>query len=573
MNRSLSQFLIVTLFLAVSSLAKADVKLPPIFSDHMVIQSDVPVHVWGWAEPGEKVTVKLAAKEAAVTTGTDGKWRLQLEPLASGTGTLTMNVEGKNKLTVSDVLVGEVWLCSGQSNMEFGVGAASREKIELKDEPQIRLFTVPRNIQPFPSYGEMSTTSDDPPLTGKWQVATVDNVLNNGRWKGFSAVGYYFGLRIHNATNKPVGMISSVWGGTPATPWMSLEGLQTEPKLKGAADSVPKYRENYEQNKVLYATEMEKWKADVAEWEKKVGFPLNMYAYNVKQWGKQAKELEAEGKPVPPRPEQPPREPRDMANNNQTSTVLYNGMISPLVPYGIKGVLWYQGESNAGEPMKYLATLPALINDWRAKWGQGDFPFLVVQLPNYKPQAEDTTWAIMREAQKLATRSVPNTGMAVTIDIGIDRDIHPWDKYDVAERLALIALKQVYGQSDLIASGPTFKNQTIEGSKIRLNFDNIAGGLIIGNPPDHFYHSIRQKLPTEKPAELKGFVISGSDNKFVPAKAVIEGKDTVVVSADEVPNPVAVRYAWSDSPVCNLYNDAGLPAEPFRTDTLSLGDR
>src|SRR5579862_7161508 len=292
------QALLFALLFTIASPLRADVTVPPIFGDHMVLQSGVPLTVWGCAEP------------------------------------VTVTVRGKNTLVFSDVLVGEVWLCSGQSNMEFGVGATSLKGITLKDEPQIRLFTVPHWIKPYPSEGEMAAQTMENPLSGKWVVATVANVMKGGPWQGFSAVGYYFGDFIHDATKKPVGMIAAAWGGTPATPWISLEGLQSDPRLKGEAESVPRYRASYAENLKKYAEEMEKWNVEVTAWEKKVGFPLNEYARHVKDWGHEADKLKAAGQTVPPRPEPPPREPRDMANNNQSSSVLFNGMIAPLIPYG-----------------------------------------------------------------------------------------------------------------------------------------------------------------------------------------------------------------------------------------------
>ena len=570
--------------LSAVSEGRADVTMPPIFGDHMVLQSGVPLTVWGWAEPGEKVNVQIGGATASAEADSNRKWRVKLSPLPENSQPTTMTVRGKNTVVLSDVLVGDVWLCSGQSNMEFGVGATSLKGVKLQDEPQMRLFTVPRSIKPFPSEGEMAAPTAESPLSGKWLVATVDNVMKGGQWQGFSAVGYYFGNFIHAKTKKPVGMIASVWGGTPAQPWISLEGLQSDPRLKGEADSVPRYRASYDQNLKKYDEEMKKWKAAVAEWEKKAGYPLNEYARHVKDWGHEADKLKAAGQPVPPRPEQPPREPRDFANNNQVSTALFNGMIAPLIPYGIKGALWYQGESSASQPQHYQAQLPALIADWRKKWGYGDFPFFIVQLPNFiqggeqpvMPPDSPSVWATMREAQKNIASSVPNTDLAVTTDLAaIKVSLHPWDKWDVAERLSLLARKKVYGEPNLVTHGPVYKSQTVEGNKVRITFEpeSIGGGLVLDNPPQHLYYAVDLPRPTAPPKDLTGFAIAGADNHFVEASAFIDKDNTVVVSSDKVPNPVSVRYDWADNPRGDLYNKEGLPAGPFRTDAIPLGTK
>jgi len=562
----------------------AEVTVPPIFGDHMVLQSGVPLTVWGWAEPGEKVSVQIAGATATAEADSNRKWRVKLQPLPENSQPTTMTIRGRNTLTLSDVVVGDVWLCSGQSNMEFDVGATSLKGITLKDESQIRLFTVPRWIKPVPSEGEMAAPTSENPLSGKWLVATVDNVMKGGQWQGFSAVGYYFGNFIHAKTKKPVGMISAVWGGTPAQPWISLEGLQSDPRLKGEADSVPRYRASYEQNLKKYDEELKKWKVDVAEWEKKVGYPINEYARHVKDWGHEADKLKAAGQPVPPRPEQPPREPRDFANNNQVSSALFNGMIAPLIPYGIKGALWYQGESSAAQPQHYQAQLPALIADWRKKWGYGDFPFFIVQLPNFiqggeqpvMPPDSPSVWAAMREAQKSIAGSVSNADLAVTTDLAaIKVSLHPWDKWDVAERLSLLARKKVYGEPNLVAHGPIYKSHAVEGNKVRISFEpaSIGGGLVLDNPPLHLYYAVELPRPSTPPQDLTGFVIAGVDNHFVEAKAFIDKDNTVVVSSEKVANPVSVRYDWADNPHGDLYNKEGLPAGPFRTDAIPLGTK
>jgi sialate O-acetylesterase len=312
----------------------------------------------------------------------------------------------------------------------------------------------------------------------------------------------------------------------------------------------------------------------VEKWQQDNKAVLDKYNADLKQWEEQIKEARAQKKPGPPKPRAPipPKEPRDPIHNNQTSAALFNGMIAPLIPYAIKGAVWYQGESNADNPPFYKIALPALISDWRTQWGQGNFPFLIVQLPNFgatKPEPGESYWAGTREAQANAL-TLPQTGLAVTIDVAAGGNLHPPDKWDVGHRLALAAQRVAYGQQGVVSSGPVYKSFKVEGNKIRIAFDNFGGGLVIANPPDHFYTTQRQTAPTTVPTELRGFAVAGADHKFAWAKAAIDGNN-IVVWSDNVPNPAAVRYAWADNPVCNLYSKEGLPAVPFRTDDLPPG--
>lgn len=553
---------------------QADVRLPAIFGDHMVLQRDGDIPVWGWADPDEAITVTAGGETATAKTGANGKWSVKLTKLAASAQPIEVTIAGKNKITLTDVLVGDVWVCSGQSNMELGAGAIiSREEIAKADHPQIRLFTVPKWVAPAPA-DDIAPIPANAPLLGKWQVCTPATLAKNGEWSGFSAVAFLFGRDVHSFTGQPVGLISTNWGGTRIHSWISLKTLETMPEKVSATRGAVKFRDHYEEIKQTWETQtLPEWTTTKENWTKENQAALDAYAAEQKQWGQLAKEAAAEKKPAPPRPvaPKPPKEPRNPLTDNQTSCALFNGMIAPIAPYGIKGVIWYQGESNAAEPIPYKAEIPALINDWRAHWGQGDFAFLLVQLPNFtaqKPEPGESTWAATREAQNGAL-ALPNTGLAVTIDLGDAGNIHPPDKQDVSHRLALAAQRVAYGKQDAIFSGPTHKSFTIEGNKIRVLFENTGSGLMIGNAPDHFFTSQKKAIPAA-PTKLEGFAIAGADKKFAWANATIDGNSVVIESA-AVANPVAVRYAWADNPACNLYNKEGLPASPFRTDDFPFG--
>jgi sialate O-acetylesterase len=480
--------------------AQADVKLPAIFGDNMVLQAGKPVPVWGKADPGEEVEVRVsvtkteagqnaATAEAAtqsVRTKADekGAWKVTLQPLPATDEPIGLVVTGKNKKTFENVLVGEVWVCSGQSNMEWPVQRVNNAEKEIAEAkfPTIRLFQVKKAV-----------SADKPAedVTGKWVVCSPETVAN------FSAVGYFFGRELETALDQPVGLIDTSWGGTPAESWATREKLESDPAFKPILDRW---------------TEIDKKAAEGGA------------------------EKPARGEAMGP-------------NHPHHPATLYNAMVSPMVPYAIRGAIWYQGESNAGRAYQYRKLFPAMITSWREQWGQGDFPFLFVQLANFmqrKDQPGDSAWAELREAQN-KTLSLPNTGQAVIIDIGEAGDIHPRNKQDVGKRLALAALKVAYGKQDVVYSGPTLKDAKFEDGKAVLTFDNVGGGL------------------QAKGGELKGFAVAGEDRVFKWAKAEVQG-DKVIVSSPEVPHPVAVRYAWADNPEANLYNAEGLPASPFRTD-------
>lgn len=494
-----------------AGLASAEVRLPSMFSDHMVLQRDTLVPVWGWASAGEAVTVSIDGQTKSTKADAAGKWSVKLDKLTSSTPT-TMTVKGSNTLTISDVLVGEVWLGSGQSNMQMTVGASNNAAAEIAraDFPQIRLFTVERKASPTP----METCG------GKWVLCSPQTV------GPFSATAYFFGRDLHQSLKAPVGLFNSSWGGTPIEAWTSMDIQQSKPE---------------------FAPLLERWK-------KKVDVPYDeaaamaRYRKQVEAWKAGAEKRKAEGKPVGQAPKMPvaPRlESGHPAN-------LFNGMIAPLIPYAMRGAIWYQGENNAGgpNPALYNAQLPVLIKDWRQRWAQGDFPFAWVQLPNFKARNENpgaaSSWAIVRESM-LRTLAMPNTGMAIVIDSGDEKNIHPKNKQVVGTRLALWAKAKVYDQK-IPFSGPLPGAHTIKGNEITVSFTHADKGLVA------------------KGGDLKGFAVAGSDKKWVWAKARIEG-DKVIVSSPEVSAPVAVRYAFGDNPDCNLTNGAGLPASPFRTDT------
>jgi sialate O-acetylesterase len=499
--------LVLAIVLVLAGVLSADVRLPSVISDNMVLQQGKSVPIWGWADPCETVTVtgSWGSGKWETTADHDGKWMVKIDSGKAG-GPYEMTVVGKNTVTVRDILVGEVWVCSGQSNMEFTVKQAKSSAEEIADAnnyPQIRSFNVGKKVIYTPMYN----------CNGKWQVCSAQTAGS------FTAVGYYFGRELNKQLNVPVGLIHTSWGGTPAESWMSKEYLENDPNFQPILKRFEEVSANYPELKKKYQEERQKYDSI-------------------------APKLRAEGKPLPPRPEEP------IGPGHAYSPMgLYNGMIVPILPYGIRGAIWYQGESNAWRAYQYRTLFPTMIKNWRDKWGQGDFPFLFVQLANWEasyPEPQESDWAELREAQ-LMTLSAPNTGMAVTIDIGEANDIHPKNKQDVGKRLALWALAKTYGKT-IVYSGPIYRLMEVRDNKAILHFENIGGGLVT------------------RGEALKGFAIAGADKKFVWADAKIEG-NTVVVSSDKVSVPVAVRYAWAKNPVCNLYNKEGLPATPFRTDT------
>ncbi len=511
--------------------AFAAVKPHCTFTDNAVLQRGVPLPVTGTADDGENVTV-IFQNQKVSTVAKDGKWKVTLKPLEAG-GPFEMTI---GTTVLKNILVGDVWVCSGQSNMGFALNSAhdAAQEIPKATHPKIRLYSVPLKtaLEPQPSCG------------GKWVECTPDTA------KTFTAVGYFFGRDIHAATGVPIGLINTSWGGTPAQAWTSMQGLQTDPVLDGFVN-------NYKTTVANLDKIVEKYEREtLPKWKKETDAALA-------KWKQAVADAKKAGQPAPARPNLP-RKPNSPTNNPNTPTVLYNAMIQPLLPFPIKGAIWYQGESNAGNPMQYRVLFPVMISDWRRAWGCGEFPFLFVQLANFmkcdgNPTQSESGWPGLREAQSL-TLKLPNTGQAVIIDIGEANDIHPKNKADVSKRLALAGLKVAYGK-DIVYSGPTYDTMKVEGDKVRLQFKNTGTGLIIGAAP-----AIRLGEEPTKPLDhLVGFNVAGEDKKFVWASAKIDG-NSVVVWSDAVKNPVAVRYAWANNPECNLYNKEGIPASPFRTD-------
>jgi sialate O-acetylesterase len=474
----------------------------------MVVQTGTALPIWGWASPGEEVIVSLAGQTKTAATGADGKWMVKLDPLNAGGETQTLTVAGTNKLTITDVLVGEVWLCSGQSNMAMLVSGAKDFEQERAAAalPQLRMFTV--------SGPRAATPQSD--CEGRWIVCAPDTVGL------FSATAFFFGREIQRIRGGAVGLVNSSVGGTLIEAWISPEAQQRSPALEDYFRQREKFIATFDRTAAVASHQQA-----LAEW---------LLAVDV------AKEAHL---PLPPRPNDP------VATHENIVDVggLFNGKIAPLIPYALRGVVWYQGESNATAERApfYASQLRLLVQDWRQRWSC-ELPFAWVQLPNVR-RTESYAW--IREAMR-ETLTLPRTGMAVTIDIGESRNLHPANKQDVGRRLAQWALGAVYGRPGAIC-GPLPAGHEIRGGAIVVHFQHADGGLVSKGDP------------------LVGFVVAGDDRRWKPARAQIAG-DTVIVSAPDAPEPVAVRYAWAADPRCNLYNTAGLPASPFRTDQWSLAD-
>ena len=648
------------LLAAFTARAESAPKLPALFCDHMILQRDKPVPVWGWADAGAKVTVEFAGQTKTATVDSNGKWLVKLDPMPASAEPRSLKV---NNLSIADVLVGDVWLCSGQSNMGFSVGAALNPEQETANAryPAIRLFSVAQNPT-------LTAAAD---VKGAWQQCSPQSVAD------FSAAAYFFGRELHRELKIPIGLLHSSVGGTPAEAWTRLAALRTIPALSERAEKeIAQIQSQEEDNKRFVsaraaweskygvkpppiadaargwadpALETTDWKPIVlpAQWGqlgaksggvfwvrkevvlpesaagKQFGLGLNWVSeqydtaffngvevghasdkapgfysvqrrYNVPgklvkagrnviavrivsatehagmwQWGHMLGVPVEDSRTVDdtwqmktestfvPLPDDALKS-RPKLNNlafRCVSSALYSGMIAPLVPFAIEGTIWYQGESNAPRAAEYRELLSLMIHDWRAQWGQGDFPFLIQQLVNNGFPAKDPnrpeSWPVLREAQMQVAQSVPNCGVAVGIELGDAFTIHPRNKQDVGKRLALVALEKIYGRK-VESSGPLFDSMKIEGASIRVKFTHASGLCAKGGAP-------------------KRFALAGADGKFVWADAKVDG-DTVVVSSSDIPNPVAVRYAWTDNPEgCNLFNAAGLPAAPFRARTLQEG--
>ncbi|NOR75417.1 MAG: 9-O-acetylesterase [Draconibacterium sp.] len=661
LKRTINPILLISLLYLFTILAcqnssppAQNISLTPLFTNNMVLQQKQDIPIWGKADAGGEVTISLNNQQKKVIVDDDGNWNVSLSPISAG-GPYKLLISGEETDTIDNVMVGEVWICSGQSNMEMAVEAEwgkidnSKEEVANANYPNIRLFMVDKVMSNEPL---TDFTSNG------WKECSPETISE------FSAVAYLFGRKLHNDLNVPVGLIETAWGGTVVEAWTSANSLKNINEFVDEIDALKIPLHEKEESVISYNKPQKAWIDEVNEKLNDAGIfahEFNKYGYDSKEWktldvpktwenqdimfdgvmwvkknitipkdwqgkdltlnlgpindfditwfnGKRVgsmpsvgmfrtynipKELLKEGRNeitvlildignsggIYGEPETitlgyseevtisligkwkyktenfdpsilslPPNWP-GVAQQNRP-TVLYNGMIKPLLPYGIRGAIWYQGESNAGRAVQYRKLFKTLINDWREVWGQGDFPFLFVQLANFMPaqsEPSNETWPNLREAQTMALE-LPNTGMAVTIDIGDARDIHPTNKQDVGKRLALSALAKVYGQ-DIPYSGPMYKAMKIEGNKVRIKFTHTNNGL-----------------KTKGSNQLKGFAIAGADKKFVWAEAKIEG-DEVVVWSTKVKNPVALRYAWANNPICNLYNGADLPASPFRTDS------
>ncbi len=503
MRKYVFSFILCCLLFSVSA---ADVRLPAVFSDNMVLQRQMPVPVWGFADAGEEVTISLCGQSKTVKTNGDGKWMVRLAAMPAG-GPFEMTVRANNTVAFTNVMVGEVWVCSGQSNMEFPLERSTGARAEIKNatNSNIRLFTIPHTIAENPK--------DD--VDASWLVCHPHFADN------FSAVAYYFGKTINNQLEVPIGLIQSSYGGSKIEPWMTIEALRQVPSLSSAVEHI------------AGSDQVHRGHVSEALKELEVYLPMAQRAFAA-----------GEGVPAPPKwPVHP------LATDKQQPTCLYNGMINPIVPFAMRGVIWYQGEANCNQNdgMLYYDKFKAMLASWRSQWGQGDFPFYYVQLAPFV-YGDSEELPLFWEAQT-ACLQIPNTGMAVTVDIGDPYDIHPSKKQDVAKRLALWALAHDYGMDKLVYSGPLYKSMKVKRNKAVISFDHVGTGLTSRDGMD-----------------LTWFEIADEDKKFVKAKALIDG-DTVIVSNEKIEKPVAVRFGWDQKAEPNLSNKEGLPAPPFRTDS------
>jgi sialate O-acetylesterase len=541
-------------FLAATAV-RADVTMPAIFGDHMVLQQDTKIPVWGWAEPGEEIKVALGKTELHTVADAQGDWRVEFPSRVNTANPTTLTVAGKNSLSFQDVIVGEVWLASGQSNMAFPLGWLGGATDWLKqrgegnvmqaNNPQIRVFFV------------------------DGRAAVRPNKIGGGRWmlfspdaaRDFSAVAYFFAEKLQQTLGRPIGIIQSAAGGTPIETWSSKEALQLLPDKKPGLDQVATEEAAFPKDKTAADALLDDFGKRDHEWAVTVEAQFHK---DYDQWKKDCDAAKAGGKPLPPEPPYPQTRPKNPNGEPGEYGTLFNGMIYFLAGYPIKGALWYQGEANG--PPEYDEMLKNMVTDWRKRWGY-DFPFLVVTLANIGdrwPMPTDNGWSGVRDAQEKVSLEVPKMGTAEAIDVGTGHNIHPYDKIDVGQRLAAQALRIAYGQK-IVSTGPRFGSMTVEGNKIRIKWKDIGSGLKLAVSPFVSNDPVNDNpaLPTDKPLS---FDIAGADKKWVVAQAQLDGND-ILVWSDQVPQPVAVRYGWAQNPQINLYNKEGFPAVPFRTET------
>jgi sialate O-acetylesterase len=504
---------LLALALALPMAVRAELKLPTVIGDHMVLQQKQTNPIWGWDTPGTKVSVSFAGQTKSAEADKDGKWTVKLDPLGANATPQSMTVKGTSEKTVQDILIGEVWMCSGQSNMGFALSSDWNGDLEAlaSKHPNLRLFALPM-------VGTQELQND---VTAKWEASTPETA------KPFTAVGLLFGRYLHEILGVPVGLIDNAWGGSAAEAWVRRSTIENDPRFK---DLITRWKDteatyDFEKVKAAHATATEKWKADVAK-------------------------AKAEGKPAPA----PLRAPQNQLIGQHRPGNIFAGMMHPTMPYGIKGVIWYQGESNASRAWEYRDLFPFMITEWRKEWKQGDFPFYWVQLADFKaqdPNPVDSDWAELREAQTLSMK-LPNTGQCVITDIGEGRDIHPRNKHDVAARLVRWALAKDYG-IDIKYRSPEFKSLEIKDNKAIVTLDTFGSTL---RPFDV--------------TEAIGFAVCGEDKVWHWANGAIIPPNKVELTCAEVAKPIHVRYAWANNPVCNLFSNEGLPVTPFRTDDFEM---
>ena len=500
------------LFLLTPTTLLADVSLNNLFGDHMVLQQGIQNKIWGKADPGEKIAVSIAGQSHATVAKKDGAWSVQLDAIMEYGGPHTLTVAGNNTQMFQDVLIGEVWVCSGQSNMQWPVRQATDADLAIAtaDLGQIRLISVPQVGTQEPQWN----------FKGEWAVCSPENVGD------FSAVGFFFGRQLHQTLDVPVGLIDNAWGGSACEAWIDRNLLSSDDRFKPLLDRWTKTESEMPEALKVYEKKLELWKQalDKAKAEKK----------------------------SPPRR---PRHPDLLLTGNSRPGNIYCGVLAPTIGYGMKGTIWYQGESNASRAVQYRELFPFMIESWRNEWELGDFPFYWVQLADFrdeKPAPAESEWAELREAQTMTLKKLDNTGEAVIIDLGEGKDIHPRNKIDVAKRLARLALAETYSIPGISCRSPQFESMQKNGNRLTLTFAHVEPKASGWRPFD-----VREPV---------GFTIADSSKTFVDAQARILADGRIEVWSETVSNPVAVRYAWADNPVCNMYSAPGLPLTPFRTD-------